>query len=81
MSQHGKGNKCQRGVKYQTGKYVTVWEEGHSETDREIVSEWMFCHIPVKKEVVLTQLYYINPPGVWVDVISLGVLSGVEMSQ
>jgi hypothetical protein len=49
MSQHGKGNKFQRGVKYQTGKYVTVWEGGHSEIDRGIFSEWIFCHIPVKK--------------------------------
>ncbi len=63
------------------GQNVTVWEEERHETSGKNVTEGTFCHNPGKKKGDrFSQLHYDHPWG-WVDVKSLDVSSGDDLSQ
>jgi hypothetical protein len=61
------------------GQNVTIGKEGRHETGRKNVTEWCFVTIQAKKGECFVTATLRHPWG-WVDVKSLDVLSGDEVS-
>jgi hypothetical protein len=69
--------KCNYGTKcHSMGKWDTMKQVGNMSQSGRFVT----ITIKVKRAVVMSQLRYVHPRG-WVDVKSLDILSGDDMSQ